>query len=171
MRPPSIDPAPRSAKVRIAAALVLYLAAGAIAGCAPAPLVRPAAPTPPPPPVSDLVSATALDAAAWLLQAERAAAQSGDLNMLAQLWAEDALVVDGRTTSDAGDDYRWQGRAAVLDRYVLAVFPNPPPDLVLPDPLPIRQPSAAEMTLILGIDRWRFTFDRGRWWLAELRYQ
>ncbi len=117
------------------------------------------------------MSGPAVDAAAWLLQAERAAAQSGDLAVLAQLWAEDALVVDGRNTPDTGDDYRWQGRAAVLDRYVLAVFPNPPPDLVLPDPLVLEQPRAAEMTLTLGIDRWRFTFDQGRWWLAELRYQ
>ncbi len=32
--------------------------------------------------------------------------------------------VDSRGTAEPGDDYVWQGRDALLDRYTIAVFPQ-----------------------------------------------
>jgi hypothetical protein len=101
--------------------------------------------------------------------AERAAAGAGDLALLAQLWAPEALIIDSRGTAEPADDYVWQGRPAVLDRYTLAVFPNPPPPFAAP---PAVEPAVMgeEVTAELGQDRWRFVWQEGRWWLAELQY-
>jgi hypothetical protein len=104
-----------------------------------------------------------------LILAERNAAASRDLNLLSQLWAEDGRIVDRRTTDDPDDDYIWPGRAAVLDRYVVAVFPNPPPPLAQLDELTI-EVTANEATASHGQDRWRFVRHAGRWWIAELVY-
>jgi hypothetical protein len=106
-----------------------------------------------------------------LILAERQAAMNGDLALLSRLWAPDARIIDGRSTPDSADDYVWQGRDAILDRYTLAVFPAPPP------PLSREQLADLDMTVEddaayaeLGGDRWRFVWQDGRWLLAELRY-
>jgi hypothetical protein len=104
-----------------------------------------------------------------LIAAERAAAHTGDLATLSQLWAADARVVDGRGTPDPADDYVWSGRAAILDRYVVAVFPNPPPPLADLDGL-VLTVDGDEATASHGGDHWRFVRRDGRWWIAELVY-
>jgi hypothetical protein len=113
-----------------------------------------------------LQASTALPA---LVQAERAAASTRDLATLHQLWAEDAQIIDQRGTPDPSDDFVWRGRAAILDRYTLAVFPAPPPPLEAPPALAVTI-DGATATAVLGNDSWRFTFRDGRWWLQELTY-
>lgn len=72
----------------------------------------------------------ALDIAApWLIFAERQAANAGDIAMLAQLWAPESRVIDRRGAPSPARYYRWEGKAAVLNRYVVAVFPHRPPPL------------------------------------------
>ncbi|RIK38294.1 MAG: hypothetical protein DCC55_21550 [Chloroflexi bacterium] len=114
-------------------------------------------------------TAGAEEAIPQLIAAERTAAHIGDLGTLGQLWAEDAQVVDGRGTPHLADDYLWSGRAAILDRYVVAVFPNPPPLLDGPDGLVVNV-EGDQATAVLGGDRWRFVRRDGRWWIAELVY-
>lgn len=115
--------------------------------------------------------AAAEDALRALVALERESARTGDAATLAQLWAEDALIIDGRGTRDKADDHRWAGRAAVLDRYALAVFPSPPP--------PLDDPTLAgaeinvlanAATLLYGGDHWRFVLRDGRWWIQQLAY-
>ncbi|MFO7633422.1 MAG: hypothetical protein R6W76_12825 [Caldilinea sp.] len=128
----------------------------------------PPASAPTPPPVT--IAGNAIDEALpALVLAERMAAREHDLATLGQLWAEDARIVDSRGAGDPADVYIWQGRDAILDRYVLAVFPAPPPPLTEPlDLVVTRTGDTAAATL--GNDRWRFTFAEGRWWLQELMY-
>ena len=105
-----------------------------------------------------------------LIVAERDASGAGDLSTLSLLWLQDARIVNGRTTVDSADDYIWQGLPAILDRYQLAVFPNPPPpfeetpdfDIVL---------DGSNARVVNGVDEWRFVQSGGRWWIAELVYQ
>src|SRR5829696_1327585 len=81
------------------------------------------------------VSAPAEEAIPQLIAAERAASRSGDLALLAQLWAPDARIVDTRGSDDPADDFVWPNHKAILDRYEVAVFPAPPPALDdLPEP-------------------------------------
>jgi hypothetical protein len=141
-----------------------------LSACSATPLtVSPVATATPPPP--SLVSAVTSVTLPSLVVAEREASISGNLPLLAALWAEDGRIVDGRGSADTSDDYVWQGRAAILDRYRLAVFPAPPPHLALSDltgaTLTVSGDSA---TLINGGDHWRFTLRDGRWWLQELVY-
>ena len=142
-----------------------------MAGCrAPA-----AWPTPPPPTAAPPLPAFVweIDAATLpaLVVAEREASITGNLPLLATLWADDARIVDGRGSVNTDDDYLWAGRAAILDRYALAVFPAPPPPLTLDE--------IADATLLVDGDRailhyandqWRFIQRDGRWWLHELMY-
>jgi hypothetical protein len=104
-----------------------------------------------------------------LILAERQAAIAGDLPTLAKLWAMDGRVVDGRGTADPADDYVWSGRSAVLDRYVVAVFPNPPSSLTLPADLFIQVNGDTAVVQHSG-DQWRFVQHDRRWWVAELIY-
>lgn len=115
------------------------------------------------------ITAPATAAIPQLIAAERSAARAGDLALLAQLWAADARIVDGRDTPTADDDFVWQGRPAILDRYRLAVFPAPPPAL---DSLPAAAitEQGGEARVTLGRDRWVFRQEDGRWWIEELRY-
>lgn len=140
-----------------------------LAGCGAPPR---ALPTPAPTaPVPAFVAAPASQSLPALVIAERHAAATGDLDILAQLWAADARIVDGRSTPDPADDYVWAGRAAILDRYRLAVFPNPPPRLAAGDLQTATVELAGDQaTLIRNGDRWRFVRQAGRWWLLELRY-
>lgn len=140
-----------------------------LAGCArSAPFAAaPALPTPPPAPA--FVTADAATALPQLVAAERAAASSRDRGLLAQLWAPAARIIDSRGTPAPADDYAWVGRAAILDRYDLAVFPSPPQPFAAP---PAFTPQIAGDTAAatLGNDAWRFHWDGERWWLLELRY-
>ena len=106
-----------------------------------------------------------------LILDERAAAIAGDAATLADLWAADAVMVDGRATADPADDYVWRGRDALLDRYRLAVFPAPPSPLADADLTgALIEVSGDQATVVNGGDRWRMTQIEGRWWLLELRY-
>ncbi len=109
------------------------------------------------------------DALPHLVEAERQASINKDLGLLTQLWAEDSRIVDGRGTAASADDYQWVGRAAILDRYQVAVFANPPPPLEKLNDLTLKL-SGDTATARHGQDRWRFVKRDGRWWLAELRY-
>jgi hypothetical protein len=107
-----------------------------------------------------------------LVIAEREASIEGNLPLLATLWAEDGRIVDGRGTSGDSDDYVWAGRAAILDRYRLAVFPAPPPPLTLAELAGATLTAEGDAaTLLNGGDRWRFVLRDGRWWLQELTYR
>ena len=104
-----------------------------------------------------------------LIAAERNASIAGDLALLAQLWAQEGRIVDARGTDDPADDFTWPSRAAILDRYILAVFPAPPPALPsLPAPAITVQDNAAQA--VNGGDRWQFHYTEGRWWIVELHY-
>ena len=153
-----------------AIAFFLFFLSTMMVGCTRAPaypsLTAPAAPVATTVSIGDQPIATALPA---LIATERTAARERDLATLAQLWAHDARIVDSRGTDDPAAAYVWQGRDAILDRYVLAVFPAPPPPLVEPFDLVIDQQNGAA-TATLNNDFWRFTFDEGRWWLQELSY-
>src|SRR3954453_14782389 len=115
---------------RCVSLLVLFL----LAGCTRSPArISPTAmpsgtatgtPTAAPP---AFVSAPAEEAIPQLIAAEPAASPRGDLALLAQLWAPDARIVDTRGSGDPADDFVWPNRKAILDRYVVAVFPAPPP--------------------------------------------
>lgn len=120
--------------------------------------------------VPDFVTAAPEQALPDLVAAERKAARHADAGLLALLWDADAVIIDGRATVDDGDDYRWVGRAAILDRYTLAVFPSPPSldDPILTGAQIIVTDTVA--TLVVAGDRWRFVRRDGRWWLAELAY-
>lgn len=147
----------------------LMLLALLVGGCARSP--QPSAPTatalaaaPPP-----FVTAAPERALPQLIGAERAASRSGDLALLAQLWAPDARIVDSRGTPTPADDYLWAGRAAILDRYQVAVFPSPPPAFDTP-PAPVLTVDGDTAHGRLGNDRWVFVLRDGRWWLQELAY-
>ncbi len=143
-------------------------------------LLMTACATLPPPPSQDLfrsgprptplVLPSAAEAAIpQLILTERAAARDADLAVLAKLWSAEARVVDGRATAAAEDDRIWAGRAAVLDRYRVAVFPHPPPALDQFDGLAI-QVGDGVATATHGVDQWRFVWQDDRWWIAELVY-
>lgn len=120
----------------------------------------------------EFVAAPADQAIPALVAAEREAARQADAGLLAILWDADAVIIDGRATAAEADDYRWEGRAAILDRYALAVFPSPPPPPLAEDTLRAGHLVVTDSvaTLELGGDRWRFVHRDGRWWLAELAY-
>lgn len=103
-----------------------------------------------------------------LVQFENQACLERNITQLGLLWATESRVVDGRGTADPADDFIWTGYAAIMDRYQLAVFPNPPPPLTLPD-LPVTV-TGDQATLRNGQDHWRFIYEDGRWWISELVY-
>lgn len=114
--------------------------------------------------------ATAEAAVTALILAERQAAIDHDLALLSQLWAEDAQIIDGRSNTEPTDDYRWQGRPAILNRYVVAVFPfylPPLPNLSATALITITDEQA---TVQNDNDQWQVVKVNERWWLTELRY-
>jgi len=114
--------------------------------------------------------ATEQEAITALILAERQATIQHDLALLGQLWAEDAQIVDGRNTSVTDDDYRWQGRAAILDRYQVAVFPfDLPPLTALAADASITI-TGDRATVLHGNDQWQLVKAEQRWWLTTLRY-
>jgi hypothetical protein len=148
--------------------VVFVLFASLVAGCT----RSPARVLPTPPATASapaFVTAAAEAAIPQLIAAEREASRTGDLPLLAQLWAENGRIVDTQGTEDEADDFVWPGRAAILDRYTVAVFPAPPPALdVTPRPTVSEKDGSAQA--LHGQDRWRFVNRNGRWWIAELRY-
>ncbi|MCS6826628.1 MAG: DUF4440 domain-containing protein [Caldilinea sp.] len=160
--------------------LYLLLAVGALTACtrAPAPLSTVADAHLPPPSMQEQSPSSVIMAAeggaieeiaASLILAERHAARARDLATLAQLWADDARIIDHRGSDDPAAAYIWQGRDAILDRYLLAVFPSPPPPLSEPIELVVHV-DGDMATATLGDDRWQFVLREGRWWLKELAY-
>jgi hypothetical protein len=115
------------------------------------------------------VTAAAEEAIPQFIVAEREASRTGDLALLAQLWAEDARIVDTRGTEDAADDFVWPSRTAILNRYEVAVFPAPPPGLADP-PSPAITVNGATAVAVNGNDTWRFVQEGDRWFLVELQY-
>jgi hypothetical protein len=132
-----------------------------LAACAP-PATRPPLPAQA---TVTLPAAIAGDPAA-LVTAERNAAAARDLATLALLWDEEATLTEVRGAG-GDDDYRWAGRAAILDRYEVAVFPAPPPPLDAPLVLAVAQ-NGDQATVLNGIDSWQFVRRDGRWWIASL---
>jgi hypothetical protein len=158
--------------IRTALTCTLYcFAALLVAACAtlPPPSSSMSTPAEPRPTPLTFASAPAEQAIPRLILAERAAARTGDLALLAQLWAEEGRVIDGRTTADPADDYRWLGRDAILDRYVVAVFPNPPPALDHVAALTLDVTGSQAVAIHAG-DHWQFVQQDGRWWILELAY-
>lgn len=149
--------------------LSFFLSAG-LSGCGPRSVVGPMSnkiePMVEPP---DFLFVEASESLPALIQAERQASIYGDLELLALLWAEDARIIDGRGSAVIDDDYIWSGREALLDRYTVAVFPNPPPPLTEPLDL-VFEYDETEGTALNAIDRWIFVKAEGRWWLSELTY-
>ena len=139
-----------------------------LAGCTRAPAAIPptAVPTIIPP---TFVSAPADAAIPQLIAAEREASRTGDLALLAQLWAPDGRIVDSRGSADPADDFVWPSRSAIMDRYVVAVFPAPPPALD-GQPAPVLSVQGDTVQAVNGQDHWRFINVGGRWWIAELQY-
>lgn len=105
-----------------------------------------------------------------LILAERQAAMARDLPWLAQLWAAEARIVDGRNSATPADDYTWQGRAAILDRYQVAVFPFGLPPLAALDPATTMVFTEQTATVQHGADQWQLVKVDQRWWLLALRY-
>lgn len=160
-------------KQRVIYWLIVALLSGSLWACAAPKTVPPATVQPDQsivqPPA--FVSEAADVALPQLVNAERTAAHERNLALLASLWAEAGEVVDGKATADTNDDYHWQGRAAVLDRYQVAVFPNPPPLREGTPALELRvDGSHAYAVDSENHDQWEFTFQQGRWWLLVLRY-
>ncbi len=175
----SIDPnlgnSKNPGKNGLAMWIVLPFALLLIGGCSSVPAPTP---TPPQSPFEStldpaMVSALAADAAVAvpaLIVAERTASAATNLAILSSLWHPKARIVDGRDTSDPADDYIWQDRAAILDRYELAVFPNPPP-LFEATPMFDLVQDGLSVTVVNGVDEWQFVYEDGRWWITELAYQ
>lgn len=147
------------------AALQLVACGGLPARHAPPTAFPPPPATVPPAIVQEITAATL----PTLVMIEREASIEGNLPLLASLWAEDGRIVDGRGTSEQEDDLVWDRRAAILDRYQLAVFPAPPPPLTSTEDA-ILTVEGDTATLINQNDRWRFVLREGRWWLQELAY-
>ena len=105
-----------------------------------------------------------------LILAERQAAIAQHLPVLGQLWADTAQIVDGRNSATPTDDYRWQGRAAILDRYQVAVFPFVVPPLVALDASAVMTITGEHATVQHLTDRWQLIKIDDRWWLNELKY-
>lgn len=149
----------------------LFLSLCFWSGCSSTKPLENAPSTEPPLPVWTPPSARAEQSMVELIRLEREAAHEGNLALLAELWVLDGRVVDGRGTSTPADDYIWQGRAAILDRYRVAVAPNPPPLLTDVEEqeyhFQIEQDTAIAHN---SQDQWRFLYANGRWWLTELVY-
>lgn len=105
-----------------------------------------------------------------LIEIERVGSIEGDLALLGQLWSDDARIIDGRNTAASDDDYVWDGKDAILDRYVVAVFPNPPPPMTESLFLDVLV-DGDRASVINGVDHWRFVRRGDRWWITELAYQ
>jgi ketosteroid isomerase-like protein len=114
-----------------------------------------------------------------LLQAESEGVVRQDMTLLAELWAEDAVVTDAKHTPAASDDDAvWNGIDAILDRYVILVFPgNPqsagPIDIEITingDQAIARSTTKISDEISPGGDLWTFTRCGERWCIETLTY-
>lgn len=155
--------------------LGLFLAA-CLAGTPSTPAVTQAddaAPVAAPAPVSDD------QAIADVLQAESIGVLQQDMDMLASLWLDDSTITDARhTPADLGDDAVWNGIDAIMDRYVVLVFPGNP-QVAAPQILSMQiRGDEADVLSSTHIgdevsfqgDRWRLRKIDGRWYIASLTY-
>jgi len=168
---PSIDCVERMSQsvcLRRGVCIALVLCSLTLAACRASPhySTAPVAPPSPAQPASTPAVALGNDPGSLIL-AERNAAATLDLATLAALWDADASIREVRGAPGPADDYTWRGRAAILDRYTVAVFPSPPPPLQTLPPIQVavRGDSA---TVHNGVDTWHFTRRDGRWWIREL---
>lgn len=120
------------------------------------------------------------------ISAERRAIAEKSLDTLALLWAADAQIIDQRGTENTEDDYIWDSRRAILDRYTVVVFRFPPPLIDPPGDLRLRCAggsveensnlclvSPQEGTIVYANregDEWQFGYRDGRWWILGLAY-
>ena len=155
-------------------ALFLLAVVLALAGCGRTTPTSLSAPTPAMPAFDDDEAAIR-----WLLEAESRGVVNKDMDLLAAIWAEDAVVTDAKhTPDDPTDDARWQGIDAVLDRYVTLVFPgNPtlaaPADVQITidgDTAAVISTTRINDELSPGGDRWTFVKRDGRWFIQSLTY-
>ncbi len=114
-----------------------------------------------------------------LLRAESNGVVHQDMALLAELWAEDATVTDAKHTSDiADDDAVWHGIDAILDRYVVLVFPGNPQfaepagiEIVVEgDRATARSTTQIGDEVSPGGDLWSFSRCDGRWCIQALTY-
>jgi len=114
-----------------------------------------------------------------LLRSESEAMVAKDIKGLARLWAEDSTVTDAHhTPADPNDDAVWRGIDAVLDRYMVVVFPgNPqyaePGDVqiqVTGDQATARSTTRIGNEVSPGGDLWVFRRQDGRWQITALTY-
>ncbi|RME82773.1 MAG: nuclear transport factor 2 family protein, partial [Caldilineae bacterium] len=119
------------------------------------------------------------EAITQLLLAESEAVVQQDIERLAELWSEDAMVTDANhTPDDAGDDAVWRGIDAVLDRYVVLVFPGNPqfaaPEIdeivIVGDMAWARSTTRIGSEVSPGGDQWTFVRREGRWYIQSLTY-
>ena len=132
-----------------------------------------AARTPTPTPANDE------EAILQLLRAESEGVVQQDMERLAEIWAEDATVTDAKhTPDDPGDDAEWRGIDAILDRYVVLVFPGNPQYAEPADVTIVVDGDTATATSTTRIgdevspggDRWTFVRRDGRWYILGLVY-
>lgn len=145
-----------------------------LVGCTTAlpPSVAPPVSTPIPTAAATLFTEKVTDkeAITALILAERQAAIEHNLILLDQLWADNAQIIDGRNSATSEDDYRWLGRAAILDRYTVAVFPFTLPPLPALDESTVITIAGDQATVQHLTDRWQLSKAEERWWLSELKY-
>lgn len=125
------------------------------------------------------IPATDEEAILKLLRAESEGVVQQDMDRLADLWAEDATVTDAKhTPDDPADDAVWRGIDAILDRYVVLVFPgNPqyaePADVSVSidgDTATVTSTTQIGDEVSPGGDRWTFVRRDGRWYIQALSY-
>ena len=113
------------------------------------------------------------------MQAESEAIVRQDMTLLAEIWAEDATVTDAKHTPlTPDDDAVWQGKDAILDRYVVLVFPgNPqsagPVDIVITidgEHALARSTTKIGNEVSPGGDLWTFTRCGEHWCIETLTY-
>jgi len=153
--------------------LISLLLLSACRSAAPPPSTQVTERTPTPIPASDEA------AIRQLVQAESEGVVRQDMTLLAEIWTEDAIVTDAKHTPDASDDDAvWKGIDAILDRYVVLVFPGNPQSA---GPIDIEitvdgEHATARSTTQIGDevspagDLWTFTRCGDRWCIETLTY-
>lgn len=135
------------------------------------PYASPRTPTP--------VPANDEEAIRQILRAESEGVVRQDMTLLAELWAEDATVTDAKHTPDrADDDAVWHGIDAILDRYVVLVFPGNPQfaepasiEIVVEgDRATARSTTQIGDEVSPGGDLWTFSRCGERWCIQSLTY-
>ncbi len=158
-------------KFFVATAVVMLLG---VAACRAAPPIQTA-----PAALPAAAQADEREAIAKIVRAEGQAVVAKDINRLAQLWTDDATVTDAKhTPGDPKDDAVWRGVDAVLDRYMVVVFPgNPqvaePGDIQIEingDTAEARSTTHIGNEISPGGDLWTFRRQGGRWLIAGLTY-